>query len=388
MECVRLSKSAQELMREARAQTQIDMVDLDVTEALERLVASLNSEAGLSARGALAMEQRLLRLLCNRLRMLRDFAEHPEIADQQVAGPIFLTGGPRTGSTKLHKLLAATGDFLFLPFWQGHCLSLRTGDRSEDPAPRIAEAEEYIRWIETHAPQAQRAHGYGTFEPEEESLILEHFICSTFPNVFAHVPTFMAWWATQDYTDQAAFLKRGLQYLQWQFYDGDARRWVLKCPIYPGLETILANVFPGALFVTTNRDPQSTVPSTAHLVEGYRAGYSDADHREALGRAFFEGLARSAQQHMEGREKRPELDFLDIRYAELVYDSERVIDAIYAHAGMVFPPEARAAIHLWEATHGHDGQRPPPYALEDFGLTRAMVDDKFANYVARFGHCF
>ena len=375
-------------MRESRALTGIDIVDADVTETLERLVQSLNAEAELNARGARAMEDRLLRILSNRLRMERDFAAHPDIATQKIAGPLFLTGGPRTGSTKLHKLLGATGDFIFLPFWQGHCLSLRSGHRGEDPGPRIAEATAYIQWIETYAPKAQRAHAYGAFEPEEEALILEHFLCSTFPNVFAHVPSFMAWWATQDFSDQARFLKRGLQYLQWQFYDGDPRRWALKCPIYPGLEPVLADIFPGAVFVTTNRDPSDTLPSTVNLVQGYREAYSDVDRTALLGQVFFEGLAAAGHNHMRARDTRPDLDFLDVCYGELVKDSERVIEAIYAHAHIPFSENARRAINKWEAAHGHSGQRPPVCTLADCALTRDMVKAKFADYIARFGQYF
>lgn len=72
-----------------------------------------------------AMESRLLRLLCNRLRMLRDFRAYPEIDDETIVPPLILSGGARTGSTKLHKLLAATGDFNYMTFWQAHTLGLR-----------------------------------------------------------------------------------------------------------------------------------------------------------------------------------------------------------------------------------------------------------------------
>ena len=96
-----LSLSVQQLLAKAREITGIDIVDDDVVEPLTAMVKSLNEESNLHAAGARAMESRLLRLLCNRLRMQRDFKAHPEIADQPVRAPIVICGMARTGSTKL-----------------------------------------------------------------------------------------------------------------------------------------------------------------------------------------------------------------------------------------------------------------------------------------------
>ena len=45
-------------------------------------------------------------MLCNRLRLQEDRRRHPQIADQIIRRPLFITGLPRTGSTLLHALLA------------------------------------------------------------------------------------------------------------------------------------------------------------------------------------------------------------------------------------------------------------------------------------------
>lgn len=79
-----------------------NVADPDIEVPLERLFASLNAEAHLSESGVPATEQRILRILSNRLRMLRDCQRHPEIDDQRIVRPLFLTVGGRTGSTKLH----------------------------------------------------------------------------------------------------------------------------------------------------------------------------------------------------------------------------------------------------------------------------------------------
>jgi hypothetical protein len=135
-----------QLMRSAREQCGLDeVIDTAIEEPLARLLQSLNDEAQLTEAGAAAMERHILRVLRNRLRMQRDFRRHPEINEQLIVRPLILTGGPRSGSTKLHKMLAASGDFIVLPCWQGISPALHTGERTEDPAARIHEADDRVR---------------------------------------------------------------------------------------------------------------------------------------------------------------------------------------------------------------------------------------------------
>jgi Sulfotransferase family len=384
----RIAASAHELMARAREITGIDILDTSIDEGLTRLLHSFNTESQLNQRGAIYLEQHLLRVLCNRLRMLRDFKAHPKIAEQQIVAPLFIIGGPRTGSTKLHKMLAASGDFLYLPFWQAHCLSLRSGDRGEDPAARIQDANQYVRWMDQHAPRAQLNHGYSTFEPEEEMLICEHSLCTVFPALFGEIPSYMAWWATHDFREYIKFLKQGLQYLQWQFHDGDPRPWLLKCPVYFGVEHILAEGLPGARFVSTHRHPLSSVPSTINLVNGYREACSDTDWRRTLGVNYCEGLAMGTEQTIAVRDSHPQLNTLDISYAALTRSAEQVTENIYAHIGMELSGSARQNMRDWDKAHPAPKPGPEQYSLADFSLTDQEINHRFSRYIERFKRYF
>ena len=114
-----ITSSARQLMAKARAATGIDILDSAIEVPLAQLLKSLNAEAQLTEDGARAFEKRLLRVLNNRLRMERDFRNHPEINDQKIIRPLIMTGAARTGSTKLAKLFSASGDFLYFTCWQG-----------------------------------------------------------------------------------------------------------------------------------------------------------------------------------------------------------------------------------------------------------------------------
>jgi phosphohistidine swiveling domain-containing protein len=113
--------------------------------------------------------------------MLRDSKQHPEMSEQEIVAPIVLTSLPRTGSTKLHKMLAASGDFLFLAAWQGFSLGLRTGNRGKHPAPRIRESDKYDRWFKARAPEGKRIHDYSTLEPDGAAA--DPYLTATAPDV-------------------------------------------------------------------------------------------------------------------------------------------------------------------------------------------------------------
>ncbi len=150
-----LQMSAEQMLARARQLTDIDLVDEAAIEPLTVLLSAYNNDACLHKEGVAAIEKKLLRLLCNRLRMQRDFAAYPEIADVEIKNPTFVYGQLRSGTTKVQKLLAATGDFDYLPFWKTYHPVLFTGERAEFPQARMDEAIEYIRWFDTMSPEAQ-----------------------------------------------------------------------------------------------------------------------------------------------------------------------------------------------------------------------------------------
>ena len=384
-----IKSNAAGLRAKAVTQTGISGIDdSEVDEALTVLLKSANEQAQMSEMGAAMFEERLLRLLRNRLRMKRDFRAHPEIDDQQIVRPLIISGMGRTGSTKMQKILAASGDFKFQPFWQGYSLSLITGDRNEDPAPRIKEADDQARWFNQHAPMAASIHEFSTFEPEEESLIYEHNINASYHQAFVFTPDYMMWWAAQDMRPQIAFIKQGLKYLQWQLYASDPRPWVLKCPMYPGSEPLLREAFPDASIVCTHRRPHDVLSSVASLLYYYHQAHSDADRKAVYGPMMFEGVAMGLENFMNQRDAHPDSRLIDVAYADVTKKCEQVIERVYALAGMTLNDKARQAMRQWEKDNGQHKLGVHKHTLEDWSLTDDMVNEKYKRYIDRFGKYF
>ena len=362
--------------------------DARAIEPLEILLKSLNSEAELSESGAVAMEQRLLRLLKNRLLMFRDIKEYPEILEQEILPPLIISGAGRTGSTRLHKMLSASGDFRYLPFWQGYNPSLLTGDREECADARIDDADSFVRWFDEHAPNAKNTHPYGTFEPEEENLIIEHNLCSPYAIVCGFIPSFMSWWQTQDPVPQLTFIKTVLKYLQWQFKEDNPKPWILKCPFYPGLEPLLLEVFPGAHFIATHRDPKIVIPSSASVFDAYHKAYSDVDRSALQGQFFLQTWVAVYENYVSMRANMPDLPILDIIFRENIADGPGVTEKIYNFIGLPLRQEAKSAMRNWDENHGKQSAGKHRYTLEDYAIEESVVERSCDAYIKQFEEYF
>jgi len=377
--------TAQELMAHARASTGINFIDSEIEEPLTELLKALNAEAKLSEAGAKGITSRISRVLNNRLRMQRDFQAHPEINQILIKQPVFITSPPRTGSTKLHKLLSMSSDFRYLRCWQGQSLALRTGNRDEDIAPRIADSEAENAFFNTQSPQAKLVHEYSTFEPEEDVLIYEHFLYAHYICSFAFVPSYVQWYAQQrDVEKELAFLRQTLKYLQWQFYQEQAERWVLKAPHYNGSEDLVLKLFPDAKFVITHRDPVKSASSLPSLFASFLKAYSDADWNEVVGPMALAGLGNLAQLHLSVRESRADIPFLDISYSKLTTDIEPVIHSLYEYLDMPLKQASLQRMLDWNELNKQHKLGVHKHTLEEYSLDQETVENNLADYINRF----
>lgn len=373
------------LMALAREQSGIDLIDEKAREPLAALHASISTQGGLHSAGALAQQEKLLRLLRNRLRMKRDFAAHPEIAEQVIERPLFVIGFGRSGTTKTQKTLAATGDFNFLPFWQCFNPSLFSGDRAEPAKPRIAQSDAYCSWFDEKSPLTKTGHSFETHEPEEDTTLTEHSLVAPSFIGYSEAPDYLAWMAGQSPTILFEFLRDALKYLQWQGLARPDRKWLLKAPTYYGLEEAILHVFPDADFVMTHRSPLKTVPSSCRLIDLFRIPFGSApvDIPALLG-----GFVAMMDLHIQNRERLPNLRILDLHFDEITSSMATAAEKIHAHAGLGFPAASRQRIADWEAAHPQHAKGSFTYSLAGYGLDEASLERDFANYIGLMQRLF
>ena len=163
---------------------------------------------------------------------------------------------------------------------------------------------------------------------------------------------------------------------------------MLKSPAYLGQEPLLAEIFPDAVFITTNRNPVDTMSSAASLCSSYQQAYSDADRDAFLGPMMLAGFGMAMQQHLAARAQHPQLRFLDIGYAELTQHAQQSVQNVYAYLGMSLSAEARDAMLQWEQANQQHKQGVHRHRLEHYSLTPEMVQGYFGDYIDRFASRF
>ena len=368
----------EELMIKSRKISGIDIIDRDAVEPLSILLASYNEEACLLQEGAIETEKALIRILCNRLRMHRDFAAHPEIEDQIIKGPLLVYGLARSGTTKTQKVLSTTRDFNWLPFWQVLNPSLITGNRNESPEPRIQEAEELAKWFAKRSPDYLLAHPFQTHEPEEDIIMgAQYLIAPTFGG-FAEVPSFLQWLADHDVTEYFKFIRDALKYLQWQGFASESKRWLLKAPGYVGAEVEMLKVFPDTQFVMTHRDPMQTIPSVFRLLDTFHEPFSNLKNNY---QNILLAYGTQLKQHMANRRILPDLSIVDILFDELNSSAESSLEKIYRFLDMSFSDASRQEVRNWELDNPRHKNGVLQYSLEDYNVTEAQIEQALADYI-------
>ncbi|HIG68801.1 MAG TPA: sulfotransferase [Myxococcales bacterium] len=366
-----------------------DFGDKAFREPFERLVAALDGEAKLNAVGRGMQRARIVGLIVNRLRTEAYIARHPEILDEEICEPIVIVGLPRTGTTMLHRMIAADPENYSLLWWESRNPAPFAAPEdwlgSKERDPRILDAEAEVAAMLEGAPDLMAMHPLEAEGPDEEIMLLEHAFFSTNPEAFVNVAEFGAWQDDQDQTSGYRYLERLLKFLQWQKKQrGEvARRWVLKSPHHLGFMDLLFKVFPDARVIQTHRDPAQTIPSLASLIQAIRAMGSDDADPHVTGQQWSDRMSRAMSRCMKVREKHQD-QFIDVFFADVLKDPLTEIRKSYEFAGWKLTDAAIDSMKTWAVDNSRDKREAHHYTLEEFGLTQAGIERDFAAYRDRF----
>jgi len=379
-----------ELLSESRRTAGLeDFGDMDFMEGFTILIKSINEEAGLSEKNESLYRDELIRLLVNRLRMQKDVADNPEILDEEILPPIFITSIPRTGSTKLHRILAASGDFNYLHFWHAYNFAPFPDTEGKSPDPRIGAAEQYLQWRYKTAPRFQIGHPVYTEDAEEELDLLDASFNSLYSHSsFLNVRSYSDWVLNQDGELAFRYLRLMLQYLQWQHHRGKKRRWILKTPALFGKEAAYAKVFEGMEFIVTHRHPVAVIPSTCTLLCGIREMYSDQDFTAIAGELMLHNFGESLKRHIQWRDKYPANKIIDVRFEDILKNEFDVLQKIYEFLDMNFSDTSRNNVQAWQDMDNERGHQRDSSSLADYGLTEQQGIERFTPYIERYSEFF
>ncbi len=355
-------------------------------QPLEKLVYSLEHEADLNQIGVTVLRQRVVDILANQLRIQAYLQRHPEILDEEIVEPLVVVGLPRTGTTMLHRTIAAD-DRMFAPLWyevRYPCPALDWDPAGVDQ--RVVDAKAEMKAMVDANPELLAVHPMDAMGPDEDIMLLEQSFYSFNIQAFARLPTFDAWIEAQDHTVGYEYLKLLLQFLQWQKKRTglSAERWTLKAPHHLHYMDLVFKVFPDAKVVLTHRDPVDTIPSLTSMTAGIWVIYSDNADPTEVGRTWSRKFANGMNHTMDVREQMGDERFLDLWFRDTVSQPLQEIQKIYDFIGMELTDEARAEMTQWQDFNKRELRPPHEYTLEQYGFTEAGLKQQFDRYRQKF----
>ena len=236
--------------------------------------------------------------------------------------------------------------------------------------------------LEQLNPRAVSIHHEEANGPTECIAVMSQDFKSLSWEAIANVPSYGRWLQQTDHRSAYEYHRLVLQVLQ---AGGVRGRWALKSPHHAIALDALHSVYPDARLVVIHRDPVLLCGSVFSLVEALSSTFSDADHTEYIASHWTDMLTISINGVESFRGAHPDQVIVDVRYDDLTNDPVGTVSAIYEAAGEVLTTEARAAMTSYVHDHpkGHLGDHR--YNLEDFGVAREEIAERFSGYAERYG---
>ena len=355
-------------------------LDPAITEPLELICDGLESTAELTPIGRDTTHRYLDRLLDGHLAL--DSIRHadPTVPNGRVSGPVFVVGAPRTGTTAMHRLLAADDRHRVPRGWELLYPTRPAEDSADDRRERAA-AE--LDFPQSMNPALRSIHTYSADMPKECLSAMSFALRSEEFVSRYHLPDYQRWLERCDMTPAYRMHRLVLQVLQ---TGSPTERWVLKSPVHLQAIPELVATYPDASFVVTHREPADVLASVSSLIATLRSAFSETVDPAAIGRDHLRLYSRSLDRlvdHVdEGR--LPVDRTVHVHHHELVDDPLAALTRVYRKLDLPFDDGVRRGAEAATSERREDGVGAHRYTLEEFGLDADRLVAPFARYRERF----
>ncbi|KAA1421280.1 sulfotransferase [Nocardioides humilatus] len=370
----------------AQASAELGLDDFgpqDYRARMDLLLECYRSVPGLSKPGQVNLYAQFVQMLKNRLLLADLIRREPEVLEVELEPPVVIAGLPRTGTTHLQQLLAATGLFRTLPYWESLEPFPLPGERGAEPDPRIGRTTAALDAMHAAVPHLILMHEMdGPEHVHEEIALLANDFSTMFFETLTDVPAWVDHYRSHSQAPHYAYLRLQLQAMT---HLRGGRRWLLKSPQHLEQLPVVAEVFPEATVVITHRDPAHVVTSLATMVayteRMFRVAPLDPN---ATGRRWADRLGTMLDALLRDRDTFGPDASVDLPFDTFMADQEGALERVLALAGEDFTPAARAGATDYLATHarGHLGRID--YRPAAVGLDADELAARFAPYSTRF----
>ena len=308
----------------------------DFRERLARMIAAIEAEADLNPLGRAMAWGQLSRVVKNRLAFGALWLERPELLAATLAPPIIVIGHMRSGTTRIHTLLAADPAHSHTRYCDAyHPVPARFGARLG--INRVKAALD-LAMLGMLNPWMQSIHPMAPGAVEEElawiSAALHHSIYES----QWHIPSYSAWSEARDPTPIYREFVRILTTDAAHRGVADKPR-VLKVPAFAEDLATLLSLLPDARLAIAEREHRAVLRSAVSLAANQMAMQSDSCCLEAIAARWRHKIAlREARmaEVLTGWKGPIARAFFD----DLNDDWEAAIARVYADLGLALTPRA------------------------------------------------
>jgi hypothetical protein len=368
----------------AKACRKTDLADWghpSARQALEVLLESVQREGQLTYFGRFTLRQFLIAKLCNRLRIVEALKRFPEITQQEIRRPIFITGWYRCGTTYLHNLLAAHPQSRAPLYWELTHPCPAVDPRKFEPRKLIRKTQLAHHIHRYLAPGFNRAHSMPAEEPEECLHLFENAGMGTTAFFITEAKSIAWWLLDQDFGPGYRFYKDQIKILNWL---RPGRRWVLKWPFHIWHLDALLEVFPDATVIHIHRHPQEAIASVCSLAALAREPFCDRIDNQALGQFWMDYNDEGLKRGLASRVKATSDQIIDVCYADLVTHPLAEIQRILDRIGLERDEAWLNALSTGRQKLQEKNRDRHQYALSQFGLDADTVNRRFADYIKTY----
>lgn len=375
--------STAQIVSDAERRTGVADSELALQGNLAHLVASLNTDARLPSRSEAGIHKVLVDRTADRLAALKWLNDYPQIGDEVISAPVFLTGLPRSGTTFFQYLFDRDARFRLIRTWEGISPSPPPGFDAASVSRRKAEEGERRRQTRPPIAGFDALHLVDADGPEECHAFMEHsYAAAGFYNLF-DVPSYFDYLMTSlDLKAAYRTHRRQLQLLQWRL---PQPRWALKYPNHVIAMHEILEVYPDARFVMTHRDPVQTLASISKMsftLRGVR--YDTPIDPKLVGRQMLDFVQRHIDRIMAFCSS-PQADRVThVDYYRLVDNPAAAMAEVHESLGIETPLAVSEAVADWHRRNPKGARGSNPYAVETYGLDADAVAGQFGDYMRRF----
>ncbi len=383
----RLDKDA--LLEEAAAATGLnDFGDRWFEKPFEVLLDSVKHEAQLNAAGEFSATKMFHHVLRDRLYTQMWFKRHPEILARPLKNPVVIVGPMRSGTTRLHRLLAADQRFAHLrsfetisPVPRPEFEQVLAGE-AEDFRPKLA--ARILKVARLANPRTLSIHPTGACEPEEELGLVAASMYGMKWEAQWNVPSYAEWCHEESAIPAYRHMANLLRLIGWSQQESSLRPWILKTPQHMLDLPALLEVFPDARLIFTHRDPKQVVGSAASLAWNQTIIYSDHNDPAQTGRDWLGKTATMIARMRAARDAIPRERMIDVQYEDMETDWRGTMERVYRFLDLEMEP-AVAGMEDYLDRSARLKRHPHRYSLAEFGLRDDEVNERFADYTETFG---